>query len=261
MPKTVTDHLGRNVTYQFPPNRLISLCPCITETLYSLQLQEEIVGRTRYCIYPKSEIKNTTIVGGTKDIDLAEVDKLEPDLIIVEKEENTEEIVEALEKHYPVYVAEVQSINSAYRMIHDIGYVTNRDMEASRLLTKVQTEFDSLPHANGKRVAYVIWKEPYMVVGKDTYIQSVLDKLGYINPFTSLKGRYPSVTAEDFQNAELDYVLLATEPYSFEEKHREEFIKMMPNTKVKNVDGEMFWYGAKMIEAAHYFKQFFQMNS
>lgn len=255
--KTVVDHLGRTVEFAFPPKRIISLCPCITETLYTLQLQNEIVGRTRYCIYPTAEVENAGIVGGTKDIDLVEIHKLKPDLIIVEKEENTEDIVATLEKHYPVYVAEVQSIDDAYRMIDDIGYLTDRAEEATRLRRVIQTAFQSLPNVNGQRAAYVIWKEPFMVVGQDTYINSVLDKLGFINVFSSLEGRYPMISMEDFQNANLDYVLLASEPYSFELKHQDEFLQMMPNTKPLLVDGEMFWYGAKMLEAATYFRQIF----
>ncbi|MCZ2256878.1 ABC transporter substrate-binding protein [Sporosarcina sp. G11-34] len=255
--KTVTDHIGRTITYNFPPKRIISLCPGITETLYALKLDSEIIGRTKYCIYPKDKVKNAQVIGGTKEINIAIIRELNPDLIIVEKEENTKDIVEILEKYYPVYVAEVQSIPDAYRMITSIGDLTNRYIEASRLVAKIQTEFLTLPKLNKKRAAYVIWNEPYMVAGKDTYIQSILDEMGFINPFTSMKSRYPIVTVEDFQDAKLDYVLLATEPYPFEEKHKEVFLKMMPNATPIIVDGEMFWYGARMIKAAHYFKQEF----
>ena len=253
--KTVTDHIGRTITYNFPPKQIISLCPGITETLYALQLEPEIIGRSKYCIYPKDKVGNAQVIGGTKEINIAKIRELKPDLIIVEKEENTKDIVELLEKDYPVYVAEVQSISDAYRMVTSIGDLTNRNVEARRLAGKIQTEFLALPQVKGKRAAYVIWKEPYMVVGRDTYIQSVLDEMGFINPFISLKSRYPIVTVEDFQNAELDYVLLATEPYSFEDKHKDEFQKMMPNAIPIIVDGEMFWYGARMIKAARYFKQ------
>lgn len=226
--KTVIDHLGRTVTYKFPPKKIISLCPGITETLYALQLESEIIGRTKYCIYPKDKVQNAQVVGGTKEINIAKIQELKPDLIIVEKEENTKEIVEILEKHYPVYVVEVQSIPDTYHMITSIGDLTNRNEEANHLVDKIQTEFLTLPQVKGKRAAYVIWKDPYMVVGKDTYIQSVLDEMGFINPFISMESRYPIVTVEDFQNAELDYVLLATEPYPFEDKHKEEFLKIMP---------------------------------
>ncbi|MFD1927000.1 ABC transporter substrate-binding protein [Sporosarcina siberiensis] len=253
--KKVIDHLGRTVVYPFPPKRIVSLCPGITETLFALQLEDEIVGRTRFCIFPKDKVGTVPTVAGTKDIKLEAIHEVKPDLIIVEKEENTEEIVKILEKYYPIFVAEVQSVDDAYRMILDLGDVTDRKSEAAKLQEEIQKQFQSLPKVTGKRAAYVIWKKPYMVVGKDTYIQTVLEKIGFVNPFTMFEGRYPSVTEEDFSDADLDYIFLASEPYPFKEKHRAEFLDMAPNAQILNIDGEMFWYGPKMLEAVAYFKE------
>ena len=261
MKKEVVDHLGRTVSYDFPPKRIISLCPGITETLFALQLDNEIVGRTRFCIYPKDKVKSVRAVGGTKDIQIDKIHEAKPDLIIVEKEENTKEMVRILEEHYPVYVAEVQSVEEAYRMIQDLGHITDREKEANLLSQSIQDQFRSFPQMNSKRVVYVIWKKPYMVVGKDTYIQSLLTELGFVNPFIEFNGRYPMVTAEDFQNAELDYVLLASEPYPFKEKHIAEFLEIMPNVQPINVDGEMFWYGPKMLEAVRYLTEVLPNNT
>ncbi|HEX6595019.1 MAG TPA: helical backbone metal receptor [Bacillota bacterium] len=255
--KTVSDYLHRSMTYTYPPKRIISLSPAITETMYHLQLHDEIVGRTRFCIYPKDHVNDAVKVGGTKDIKLEAIDQLKPDIIIAEKEENTKEIIKTLEKHYPVYVFEIQTIDDALHMIQDLGRLTDRETLAADLTSEIVTQFQTLPEVDHVRVAYVIWRNPYMVVGKDTYIQSVLDKMGFINPFTSFTGRYPLVSEEDFQKAELDYVFLATEPYRFQAKHFEEFSNMMPHVQPLLVDGEMFWYGAKMIKAATYFRNTF----
>ncbi|WP_432360722.1 ABC transporter substrate-binding protein [Sporosarcina sp. UB5] len=255
MNKTVIDKVGRSVTYKFPPKRIVSLCPGITDTLLALNLEDELVGRTRFCIHPKGKVENVPAVAGTKDIKLQAIQDVQPDLIIVEKEENTKEIVEELEKHFPVYVAEVQSVDDAFRMIEDIGSLTDRSEAAVRLFNSIQEQFKSLPKATGKRVAYVIWRKPYMVVGKDTYINSLLDRMGFINPFTKADSRYPAVTVDEFQQAELDYVLLASEPFPFKEKHFKEFLDMMPGTEPILVDGEMFWYGPRMLEAARYFQR------
>ncbi|CAM3178299.1 helical backbone metal receptor [Filibacter tadaridae] len=257
MKREVVDHLGRTVTYEYPPKRIISLCPGITETLFVLQLENEIVGRTRFCIFPKDKVKNVPAVAGTKDIKLEAIHEVKPDLIIVEKEENTKEIVETLEQYYPVFVAEVQTVDEAYRMIRDMGQLTDREKQAVSLVESIQDRFESFPSVNGKRAAYVIWKKPYMVVGKDTYIQSILERMGFVNPFAQFEGRYPVVTAEDFQQAKLDYVLLASEPYPYKEKHKAEFQAIMPDTLPMLIDGEMFWYGAKMVEAVDYFKEQF----
>ncbi|MCM3712235.1 ABC transporter substrate-binding protein [Sporosarcina luteola] len=255
MNKTVVDRVGRSVTFSFPPKRIVSLCPGITDTLFSLNLDAEIVGRTRFCIHPKGKVENVPVVAGTKDIKLEAILEVQPDLIIVEKEENTKEIVEELEKHFPVYVAEVQSVDDAFRMIEDIGSLTDRNEAASELAGAIREQFESLPKATGKRIAYVIWRKPYMVVGKDTYINSLLEKMGFINPFTEADGRYPAVTADEFLRAELDFVFLSSEPFPFKEKHLKEFLDMMPETEPVLIDGEMFWYGPRMLEAATYFQK------
>ncbi|MFS0688679.1 helical backbone metal receptor [Sporosarcina sp. 179-K 8C2 HS] len=261
MNKTVVDQVGRSVTFTFPPKRIVSLCPGITDTLFALNLEEEIVGRTRFCIHPKGKVKNVPAVAGTKDIKLEAIQNVQPDLIIVEKEENTKEIVEELEKHFPVYVAEVQSVDDAFRMIEDMGSLTDRGEAASQLNAAIHEQFESLPKATGKRVGYVIWRKPYMVVGKDTYINSLLEKMGFINPFIEANGRYPVVTPDEFQSAALDYVLLASEPFPFKEKHSAEFLEIMPTTKPILIDGEMFWYGPRMMEAVSYFQKHLRFNS
>lgn len=255
--KTVTDHLGRELSYSFPPKRIISFCPAITETMYHLHLQKEVVGRTRFCIHPQPEVNEAINVGGTKDMKLDRIHDVKPDFIIAEKEENTKEMVEELEKHYPVFVFEIQTYDDALRMIQDLGDITNRMTEAQRMIFDINTKFKQLPHMKNARVAYVIWKNPYMVVGKNTYIQSLLQKMGFVNPFIDYEGRYPAISEEDLWDAQLDYLFLATEPFPFQEKHVKEFRKQLPHTKPMIIDGEMFWYGAKMLEAVHYFKETF----
>ncbi len=255
MERTVQDALGRSVTYTYPPKRIISLCPSITDTLFALDLQDEIVGRTRFCIHPSPAVLDVKAVAGTKDIKMDAILQLKPDLIIAEKEENTKEIVEALEQHLPVYVAEVQCVQEAYTMIEDIGDVTNRRLEAESLNTAIQEGFKSLQGLTSGSAVYVIWKKPYMAAGRTTYIDSLLKTLGFTNPITEFPGRYPELTTHDFQSANPDLVLLASEPYPFKEKHVPEFQEMLPNATILPIDGEMFWYGPRMIEAAAYFKK------
>ena len=256
--RTVIDHLGRRVTYPFPPKRLVSLCPGITDTLLALDLKDEIVGRTRYCIHPKDKVENIRTVAGTKEINLDAIKDVRPDLIIVEKEENTKAMVEELEQYFPVYVAEVQTIDEAFQMIGDMGTLTDRIESATHLVDTIRGRFENLPTVNGKRAAYVIWRKPYMVVGKDTYIQSMLNQMGFVNPFTESDGRYPAVSAEEFKQAELDCLLLASEPFPFSEKHLAEFQAFLPNTEIILVDGEMFWYGPRMLDAAEYLNKKFR---
>lgn len=248
------DHIGRKIEVPIEPKRIISLCPAITATLFEIGLNDEVVGRTRFCIYPKEQVAKVPVVAGTKDIQIDHIRALKPDLIIAEKEENTKEIVTQLEKEFPVFVFEIQSIQENKRMIQDLGKLVHKSKEATELASAIETAFKNLPNMQGKRAAYMIWRTPHMVVGDSTYINSVLESLHLVNPFTQFDGRYPAITFEDLQNAQLDYLFLATEPFRFQDKHVQEFAEKLPGVKVSLIDGEMFWYGVKMIEGAAYLK-------
>ncbi|MFF2447875.1 ABC transporter substrate-binding protein [Neobacillus sp. NPDC058068] len=251
----LTDHLGRHVNLSTVPKRIISICPAITETLFALGLEKEIVGRTKYCIFPKEVVENVPIVGGTKEVNEETIRKLQPDLILAEKEENTKEIVLALEKIAPVFVLEVQKIDDSYRLIETLGLLTNREKKANHLTASCKTSFPDRSYKQNLNAAYVIWRKPYMVVGGTTYINDVLHTLGFQNPFEKGESRYPIVTKEELADANLDVLLLASEPFPFQEKHLAEFQAFLPNTKIFLVDGEMFWYGAKMVIAGAYLKK------
>ncbi len=254
--KQIVDALGREAMYPFPPQRIICLCPAITETLIELGLAEQIVGRTKYCLYPKGQVEHIPVVGGTKQVDVDKILALKPELIITEKEDNSKEIVELLEVHVPVYVAQVESVQGAYKMIEDMGSLTNRKTEAQSMIESIKEEFSKLPRHQA-RAGYLIWRKPYMAVGATTYINDLLGHLGFTNPFTELAGRYPAVDGEALRAAKLDVLFLASEPFPFQEKHVKELQEIIPDTKIELIDGEMFWYGAKMRQAPTYFQHYF----
>src|SRR5690606_15967898 len=246
------------VSFSYPPKKIVSFVPAITNTMFHLGLEKEIVGRTRFCKYPEGKAEKALNVGGTKDFKLERVKALEPDLIICEKEENTREMVEELETHFPVFCFEVQTVEDALDMIVDLGDITDRKVQAGQLRQKIVAAFDTLPKLfSGTRAAYVIWQNPYMVVGKDTYINSVLETVGLTNPFVKKEGRYPTVTEDDFKNEQLDYIFLATEPFPFRDEHVNHFHKMNPNANTQLIDGEKFWYGVTMLELVPYLKNKF----
>lgn len=256
--KKVTDALGRTITYNYPPKRIIAFDPAITETLYYFGLEEEVVGRTRFCKYPEDKVKEAVNVGGTKDMKMDRIHELKPDLIIAEKEENTKEMVETLAEHYPVYVFEIQTVEDGLGMIETLGELTDRVHQAETLLSNVRNSFSALPETSGARVAYMIWKGPYMAVGRDTYINDMLETLGFVNVFATHEDRYPIVSEEELQKTNLDYIFLSSEPFPFNDKHHDEFLSFLPEVNVVNIDGEIFWYGSRMLKAATYFEQFIQ---
>ncbi|GGA38119.1 ABC transporter substrate-binding protein [Psychrobacillus lasiicapitis] len=254
MTRIFNDHTGRQVNIPATPKRIISICPAITETLFTLGLQDEIVGRTKYCIFPEDIVESVEKIGGTKEVKEDKIRALQPDLILAEKEENTAEIVQVLEKIAPVYVLEVQSIQDSYRFIKTLGTLTNKESEANLLVDSCKTVFPS-SRMQVKNAAYVIWRKPYMVVGGTTYINDVLHTLGFHNPFANEGSRYPAVTPEDLSAANLDVLLLASEPFPYQEKHIAEFRAFLPNTKIILIEGEMFWYGARMEVAGAYLEK------
>src|SRR5699024_10863606 len=120
-----------------------------------------------------------------------------PDLIIAEKEENTKDMVETLEADYPVYVFEIQTVDDAFHMIEELGVLIGKTESAINLKKDILAQFYQLPKATGKRIAYLIWKKPYMAVGRDTYINDMLEKLGFVNPFATSTERYPVIRSEE----------------------------------------------------------------
>lgn len=108
--RSVTDTLGRQLRYRFPPRRIVSLCPSQTETLFALGLEREIAGLTRYCLHPEGQVGRVAQVGGTKQLKMETIRELAPDLVIAEKEENRREDVEAMAAEWPVFVTDVRDI-------------------------------------------------------------------------------------------------------------------------------------------------------
>lgn len=250
----ITDQIGRTVLFSRAPKRIVSLVPSQTELLHYLGLSNEVVGITKFCIYPKDWFETKQRIGGTKSIDLALVESLEPDLIIGNKEENTKEDISVLENIAPTWVSDINSFDDAIHMISQVGLITNRVNEANHLLKEIQGQFKGLESAlenvSKKSVLYFIWNEPELVVGQDTFINSMLEKAGYRNECRM--ARYPSSTSD--MNPEL--VFLSSEPFPFKESHINKFQNLYPNSRIHLVDGEMFsWYGSRMIQAPLYFKK------
>ncbi len=247
--KNWIDHLGRSLQITDSPERMISLCPSLTETLFALGLQERVVGRTRFCIHPAPDVLQKQNVGGTKQVDFAVIDRLNPDLIIAEKEENTQEMIAVLERKFPVYVVDVKTVEEAKRAIHDLGAITGRLQQAERIVKDVHALFAQVKSAAARKMVYLIWQKPYMAVGKDTYLHSLLTHFGWINGCANLPGRYPEVTLEELCTIQPDVLFLSSEPYPFTDEYRIALQKKLCRTNVVLIDGEISWYGVRMIQA------------
>ena len=254
-----TDQTGRTVSLESSPQRIISLVPSQTELLFDLGLNEQVVGITKFCVHPPEWFHAKIRVGGTKKIHPDIIHQLQPDLIIANKEENVKEQVDECAKHYPVWVSDVNSLADAYGMIEQVGLITGKAEKSKEIVTSIKKEFSQLRDVQSPLGAggtcYLIWNDPYMTVGGDTFIHSMLEVCGFKNIFSD-KTRYPQVTIEELRIANCQLLLLSSEPFPFKQKHIDQLQPLLPSTKIMLVDGEMFsWYGSHLLHSPRYFKE------
>lgn len=258
------DQIGRKVQLQSYPKKIVSLVPSQTELLFDLGLENEVSGITKFCVHPHHWFLSKKRVGGTKNIDVDIIDSLQPDLILANKEENTKNQVEILSAQYPVWISDVYNLSSAFEMIIGIGEITNTVTKANELVRRIDqafqelVQFYELKNAEGSfrrhRSAYLIWKEPMMTVGRDTFIHSIMTLAGFENIFEKFE-RYPVVSIDDICSSDCELLFLSSEPYPFSQKEINHLQPLLPNTRIVLVDGEMFsWYGSRLLYAADYLK-------
>lgn len=247
------DQMNNAIRLEKFPERIVSLVPSQTELLYYLGCEKEVVGITKFCIHPDSWFRSKQRVGGTKNVNFEKLRALNPDLIIANKEENAQADIEALQKEFPVYVSDIFNVSEACQMIQDVGKLTGKETKTESLIQQVQTDFAALPALTGS-VLYFIWNEPYMVVGPNTFIGFLIEKLGFINLISDCSARYEELSAETIAKLNPDHILLSSEPFPFAEKHAAKIREFYPG-KIHFVDGEIFsWYGSRMLHAKAYFE-------
>jgi ABC-type Fe3+-hydroxamate transport system substrate-binding protein len=245
-PASFTDARGATITLDQPPRRIVSLVPSQTELLADLGLEDEVAGLTRFCVHPSDWKQRKVIVGGTKQVNAERIRDLEPDLILANLEENTREMIEVLDGLAPVYVTDVKTVADALAMIRTVGRMTNRLAEAEALAAAIDEAFAALPAFAPVRAAYLIWQDPTMTVGHDTFIHDVMARAGLVNVFGT-RTRYPEISDETLVAAQPDVILLSSEPYPFKEKHKAYFRTLLPDAAVHLVDGALCsWYGSRL---------------
>lgn len=254
-----TDQTGQVIHLPAIPKRIISLVPSQTELLADLCLTDEVVGITKFCVHPREWFRSKTRVGGTKQLNTAIIHSLAPDLVIANKEENVKEQINELQQQYPVWISDVNNLDDAYDMIEQVGAMTGREQQAVILLQQIKNAFSQLPTPDSRpRTAYFIWQKPYMTVGGDTFIHSMLELAGFDNMYRE-KTRYPEITIDELKKANCELLLLSSEPFPFQQKHIDELQPLLPGTKIILADGELFsWYGSRLLKAPAYFKELHQ---
>ena len=209
-------------------------------------------------MHPVYLTKTKTVVGGTKNIHLEKIKALNPTHILCNKEENTKEIVEECEKIAQTHVSDVFTIKDSIELIESYGDLFYREEKASSLIEEINVKLNSfntyIKNKSVLKVAYFIWRNPWMVAAHNTYINHILELNKFDNIYKN-KERYPIIDIQKIRlNGDPDVLLLSSEPFPFKEEHALELEKCTQQTKTILVDGEFFsWHGSRLIKAFDYF--------
>lgn len=261
----LTDAVGRRHEVAPATARIVSLVPSITELLFDLDLAEQLVGRTGFCIAPRDKVRKVPKVGGTKTIDLARIKRLAPTHLIVNIDENPRPLVEEIACFVPhVIVTHPCAPADNLTLYRLLGGIFNRGVQAQVLCTRWTEAWNEMQAATRDRprarVLYMIWKSPWMTVSADTYISRMLAAVGWDTHAPAGNTRYPSIDLTPEVLSQVDFVLLSSEPYSFGERHCAEIRDLRPQgsaTRVALIDGSMTsWYGSRAIAGLRYLCEF-----
>lgn len=240
---TTIDQIGREVVFSIPPKRIVSLVPSQTEFL--LDIGAPVVGRTKFCVHPELLVKKIPIIGGTKKFLFERIYDLQPDIIIGNKEENYKEGIEILAKDFPVWLSDITSINKAYQMMIELGRICDLESSTSKTISECREKLEKVRSSRSGRVVYMIWKNPWMVAGRNTFINEMLHYLGYINCIAM--DRYPEVSESQLVEFDPEIVMLSSEPYPFGNQDLDYVQKLLPDAQVMKVDGELYsWFGSRL---------------
>lgn len=254
------DAIGQAHTAIEQPPRIVSLVPSITELLCELGLSERLVGRTGFCIHPRAAVHAIAKVGGTKDVDLDKVRALQPTHVVVNIDENRRETAEALRSIAPnVIVTHPNAPYDNIALYRLLGGIFRCEASAQILVDRFEAALancvDVARSFTPERVLYLIWRDPWMTVSRDTYIARTLALVGWESIDVPGTGRYPAITLEATRLDGTERVLLSSEPYRFGARHVTELNSMpaLRGIPISLIDGEMTsWYGSRAIDGLAY---------
>ena len=237
--------------------RIVSLVPSLTELVCELGLAGELVGRTGFCVHPRETVRRIPKVGGTKDVNVAKVRALAPTHAVLNVDENRKETADELAKFVPnLVVTHPLGPLDNLELYRRLGRAFGREREAEALCARFQAAYDEAAALRwpGRRVLYLIWKDPWMTVSRDTYISRTLALFGLQTLPARAADRYPRLA--DLTSEPVDLILLSSEPYRFGERHVAEVAELTGKPALL-VDGEMIsWYGPRAVRGLAYLRAF-----
>ena len=253
--------------------RIASLVPSLTELLFALGLGPHVVARTGFCIHPADAVRAVPKVGGTKDVNLAKLMRLAPTHVLVNVDENRLDTVQAL-RAWPAaqrpqvivthpcapednaaLIAQVADAFADTAGVAERAHALREELTAELAATAAARDRFTPQH-----VLYLIWREPWMSVARDTYIARMLDTVRWqtlpdVTGGEAGAARYPALRGDEPWLAEVQQVLLSSEPYRFDASHVDEAQQLCPNARVRLVDGELLsWYGPRAAAGLRYLR-------
>lgn len=260
MDTTLIDAAGRHHQPAGPECRIVSLVPSITELLFDLGLGAATVGRTAFCVHPAGIVKQVRSVGGTKQINWDKLRAVRPTHVIVNVDETPRQLAGELgDAGYTVVVTHPVEVVDNLALFRLLGALFDRVAPAERLCRRFQEAYDDTVAAAAalpaRRVLYLIWKDPWMTVSRDTYISRMLALVRWQTIPAVAAVRYPTVGLSDADLAEVDLVLFSSEPFPFSESHVGAFGDAHPahRDSALLIDGQMVsWYGSRALAGLAY---------
>lgn len=237
--------------------RIVCLVPSITKTLCDLGLKTSISGITNFCVDPPGLYKTAKRIGGTKDPDLADITSIDPTHVIVNEEENRKSDIDFIRKNFNTLTTFPKSPEDVPHLLEMLGNFLSVEEEANRYSNEIVAKLQQLKSGRGladqlgKRFLYLIWRDPWMAVSRDTYISAFLELMGLENCVSTTE-RYPVLDLAGYVFPSVDTILLASEPWPFRRRDaaiiREKLGPKCP--KLYWIDGKaMSWYGTETLSA------------
>jgi len=238
------DDLGFPVGAGRPAARVVSLVPSLTESV-AVTRPESLVGATTWCSHPAD--LDVPRVRGTKNPDLAAIARLSPDIVLANQEENRRVDVERLRAAgIPVWVTVIRTLDQALTSLRRM-FAEALGWPEPSWLADAEREWQRPATVLDTPAVIPVWRDPWMVVGSETFTGDLAARLGLRNVYGNHQDRYPHVTLEDVAARQPGIIVLPDEPYQFTAADGPE---MFPGRRVALVEGRsLTWYGPSLVTA------------
>lgn len=248
--------ISNNSSYQ----RIISLSPWITETLYELGLENQTIAISDQCLFPYHYPSVKQSVGGVTDFYIEKIEALQPDIVIVSASLTPKNRIDELRDKYKVYVENCQNMDDVLQMLEDFGILFHKRTDAQKWKEKIAFAFKDflkfMSKKTSRKVAFLVNNAPYTAVASDTYINEVLQWNNFTNIYESLEGDTAEVNVAKMRyQGDPDVVFLSQEYCEFTEENTFEIGRGTHHAKTVFIEGSLFrWRGVRLFQAFDYYK-------